>query len=360
MKENIKLVVITFAIGLIAASTAAYYLHQNRKELWNEYAQNTFAKVLNEDLQKLATEDVPYLYWRVRASSTRKDSFQDLSLKEVTIESEYGKKTYKIPIFKLDHNIENDRSIRSIQSYILQKHPLIADSLNSNWTKSLQKMGFSGRNIVRVSVLDLLEQETKHYSNDSLVLNRADSLFSFYVGCRSEIEVTGFLDLPWWKTFFLKDIVLLCALLVICFLLPFIKKYINKLYRTYIIKTEIITIEKQVPVIATEKSKVHIYQLDTGVVFDYNTRELRKINKSEPLAPQLADLLKLFLEADDYMLTNIEIAKAFWPYTIDAKNNIYAAIKKLRINLSRISFCTVDNKNSAYQLKIPDYTKEKA
>lgn len=363
MRENTKLLLIYVAIGVIAAGTTGYFLYQDRKELWREYARSTFAEVLREELQKREVKDMPYLTWGVQTSFARKKSLKINSFKEVTMTSEHGKKTYRIPIFKLDHNIEDIRGIRMLQSYILEKHPLVVDSLNFGWTKSLHKMGFTGRNVVRVSVIDLLEQETKRYSNDPSIVNKADSLLSFYVGYRSEVEITGFLYLPWWKTFFLKDIILLCGIVVICFFLPFLSRYINRLYHTYfvktMIKTEIVTKEIQIPVLVTEKGTVHTYQLDAGVVFDYDSREIRRSNQSELLTNQIADLLKLFLEAEDYLLTTAEIAEAFWPNTMDAKNNIYSAIKKLRINLSHISQCTVDNKNSSYQLKIPHSIEEK-
>lgn len=358
MKESTKLLLICVTIGLVAAITTAYFLHQNKKEYWNEYARKSFAEVLRGELQKREMKDVPYVSWGM-ASSSSKGTFQNDSLKEVTITTAAGEKTYRIPAFKLDRNIEDNLKMRMLHSYILEMHPLVADSLNLGWTKLLQEMGFPGKNIVRVSVIDLLEHETEYYSGDSLVVNKADSLFSYYVGYRSEVEITGFLYLPWWKTFFLKDLVLLCSILMICFLLPFLFMYINRLYHTYFFKTEIKTeikvVEKPIPVLITEKSSVHVYQLEAGVVFDYDSREIRKNGQVELLTSQIADLLKLFLEAENYLLTTVAIAEAFWPNTMDAKNNIYSAIKKLRMNLSHISLCTVDNKNSSYQLKIPHF-----
>lgn len=360
MKESTKLLLICVTIGLVGAITTAYFLHQNRKEHWNEYARKSFAEVLRKELQKREMKGVPYVSFEAVASSGQKDTFHNDSLKEVTVTTADGEKTYLVPTFKLDRNIEDNPKVRMLHSYILEMHPLVADSLNLGWTKFLQEMGFSGKNIVKVSVIDLLENETENYSGDSLVVNEADRLFRFYIGYRGEVEVTGFLYLPWWKTFFLKDLVLLCGIVMICFLFPFLSKRINRFYRTYFVKTEVVTIEKQIPVIVPQKSGVHIYQLDPGVLFDYDSRQLRRGDKIEMLAPLIANLLKLFLEADDYLLTVDEITKAFWPKSTNAKTNIYTAIKNLKKSLSPISFCTVDNKNSAYQLKIPHSIEEKA
>lgn len=360
MKENTKLLLIYVAIGLVSAITTAYFLYQHRKEDWNKYAQRSFTEVLRKELQKREMKNLPYAFWGVMAPSSPKDTLQNDSLKEVTVITAAGEKTYWIPAFKLDRNLEDDPKMRMLHSYILEMHPLMADSLNLGWTKSLLEMGFSGKNTVKVSVIDLLEHETEHYSGDSLVLNETDRLFSFYIGCRSEVEITGFLYLPWWKTVFLKDLVLLCGIVIICSLFPFLLKRINRFYRTSFVKTKVVTIEKQIPVIVTEKSKNRIYQLDAGVLFDYDLRQLRKDDKIEALTSQLADLLKLFLEADNYLLTTVEIAEALWPNSIDAKNSIYTAIKRLRESLSHLSLCTVDNKNSSYQLKIPYSIEENA
>lgn len=359
MREDIKLLLIYIIIGFVVAITTASFLYKDRKGYWNEYARKSFIQELKEELQKREMKDSPYLFWGVNIPFAHKDSLQKNIFREVTIINEHGKRTYKIPSFKIEHNIENNREVRSIQSYILEIDPLIADSLNLGWRRYLQEKRFSGRSVVRVSICDLWEKETKNYSNDSLIVNKADSLFSFYIGCRSEIEVTGFLFLPWWKTFFIKDVILLCGIVLISFLLPFSLKHIYVFFQNYIFKKEIVILEKHIPVIASRESDVNIYQLDAGVLFDYESRVLRRIDKSEQLTPQLADLLKLFLEAEGYLLTNVEIAEALWPNTIDAKNNIYSAIKKMRISLSHISFCTVDNKKSSYQLIIPHSIEKK-
>lgn len=358
MKENTKLLLIYVTIGLVSAITTAYFLYQYRKEHWNEYARRSFTEVLRKELQKREMKDLPYVFWGVMASSSPKDALQNDSLKEVTVITAAGEKIYRIPAFKFDCNLEDNPKMRMLHSYILEMHPLVADSLNLGWTKALQEMGFSGKNIVKVSVIDLLEHETEHYSGDSLAVTETDRLFHLYIGCRSEVEITGFLYIPWWKTFFLKDLVLLCGIVMICSLLQFLLKRINRLYRTYFVKTKILTIEKQTPVIVTEKSKNRIYQLDAGVLFDYDLRQLRRSDKIEALTSQLADLLKLFLESENYILTTVEIADALWPNSIDAKNSIYTAIKRLRESLSRLSLCTVDNKNSSYQLKIPHSIEE--
>lgn len=45
------------------------------------------------------------------------------------------------------------------------------------------------------------------------------------------IGVTGYVYYHWWTAFTAKDMVLLCALVLGCFLLYFIQEYIIKVYR---------------------------------------------------------------------------------------------------------------------------------
>lgn len=354
MRENIKLLLIYVTIGVIAAGTTAYFLSQNRKEYWNEYARNTFPKVLKEDLQKRSGKEIFYSSWGTVNSFVHEDSVRNDSLQEVEVTSEYGRKKYLVPTYKLTHNIEMENLKRGIQGCILEKEPLAADSLHSNWIKLLQEMGFSGKSIIRVSVTDLLEHETRKYSDDSTYINRADSLASYYIGYRSEIEVTGFLFLQWWQVFFVKDMMLLCGIVVVCFIFPFIEKYIRRLYHYYFFKTPVVPVET-LPMITARKGDSYIYELDKGVLFDANTRMLIKGDFRVTMTPQIADLLKVFLDAEDYKLSIDEIQKKMWGAKERNKEKVYITINRLRGYLSGISACEIINVGAAYQLKIPDF-----
>lgn len=358
MRENIKLLLIYVAIGVIAAGTTAYFLYQDRKELWREYARSTFAEVLREDLLNRSGKEMFYTSWGNANSFAQENSVNNDSLQEVEVTSEHGSKKYLIPIYKLAHNIENENFKRGIQGYVLEKEPLVADSLHTKWVKLLQEMSFSGKSIVRVSVTDLLEHETRKYSNDSAYLNQADSLDSYYIGYRSEIEVTGFLYSQWWQLFFVKDMVLLCGIVMFCFLFPLIEKYIRRLYHRYFCKTIVATGEKVIPVITAEKDETFIYELDKGVFFDANTRTLSKGNSLVIMTPQTAILLKEFLDVQHHELSVEEIMKKMWGVKERNKEKVYITIKRLRDDLYEISACTIINVGSAYQLIIPISSKK--
>lgn len=357
MRENIKLTLIYVTIGVVAAGTTAYFLYQNRKELWREYARNTFEEALREDLQSRSVKEIFYSSWGDASSFVHEGSVRNDSLQEVEVTSEHGKKKYLIPTYKLTHNIENENFKRGIQGYVLEKEPLAVDSLHSKWVKLLQEMGFSGKSIIRVSVTDLLEHETRKYSDDSTFINRADSLVSYYIGYRSEIEVTGFLFLQWWQVFIVKDMMLLCGIAVVCFLFPFIEKYIRRLYHYYFFKAAVVPVET-VPMIAVKKGEGYIYKLDRGVLFDASIRKLIKGDSFVTMTPQTADLLKVFLDAKDYRLSSDEIQKKMWGAKQGNMGKVYATVKRLRDDFPGISACKIINVGAAYQLKIPDFIEE--
>lgn len=357
LKVNLKLLLVCVVIGTIVSLTTGCFLYQNHKTGWNDRARKAFTEALKENLQKYEEADVFFLSWGNTKSIIENDSARNDSLQEVEVISEYGKKTYLVPTYKLDHNIEPNELKRGIQGYILEEELLLADSLHSKWVKLLQEMNFSGKSIVRVSVTDLFEHETKKYSNDSAYINRADSLVSYYIGYRSEIEVTGFLYLQWWQLFFVKEVMLLCGIVVVCFLFPFIEKHIRRLYHYYFFKTPVVPVET-LPVIAAKKGDSYIYELDKGVLFNANTRMLIKGDSRVTMTPQIADLLKIFLDAEDYKLSVDEIQKKMWGAKHRNKEKVYITINRLRGYLSGISACKIINVTAAYQLEIPDFIEE--
>lgn len=174
-----------------------------------------------------------------------------------------------------------DRNSRIYIVIFLNKYPLEADSLNTIWHNFLIEKGFHGKTIVRLSVTDLLEHETKTYSDRSDYIAKSDSLVSYYLGCRCEIEATGYILYSWWTAFTTKDKVLLCLIILGCFLLFFLEEFIVRVYHRFfvrkvtVIEEKEVIVEKEIPVIAIEESQAHIYRLDENLLFDADLRTLK-------------------------------------------------------------------------------------
>lgn len=340
MRENIKLLLITLVIGIIVAGITAYFLYQDRKEQWNEYARKAFTEALKEEIQKRSEVKVYFATQGQVGLSSPEKEFPT----EVPFTSKCGKKIYPIPSYKRQHNIASDVNQRMLQSYVLEERPLKVDSLQQVWENLLAKMNFPGKGIIRLSIIDLLNRERQIFSSDSVFALRSDSLLSYYIGFRYENGVTGFVSYSWWSSLGLKDKLLLGGIIVFCILLYFIGKKASWLYHRFLVK--------EIPVIVVEKNQAHIYQLD-DVFFDVEKKKLRKGKTIVNMYSQSVILLHGFLTAENYTLSANDILELLWTDGSGTSERMHTAISRLRGNLREVSNWTLDSGNNCYQLKMP-------
>lgn len=340
-RDNLELL-LYIVIGVIAACITGYFLYENKKEYWEVQARDTFYEALTEEMQKRDGAEVFFF----RSGNIRLPVVDVIYSKRepiiVSMETEYGKKNFVIPHEKHTHNIVRFSDQRALHSYILDKYPLMADSLSLIWNRLLTEVKFPGKTIVRVSVADWWEHETYTYSNDSSYLSKSDSLVSCYLGYRCEVGVTGYAYSPWWKVLTLKDKILLSALVVACLLLFFIQEFAIRLYHRFFIK--------EIPVIAIDKIQSHIYQLEENCFFDADSMILKNACAEVKLTPLPAKLLQGFLDAKDYKLSINEIMMSLWPDGTGTSERVHTTIKRLRKYLSEFDWI-IENGNFAYQLK---------
>lgn len=356
-KEDLKLLLVYAVIGIIAAGTTGWFLYQNRMKFWKEQACAAFRVALMEELQK--RKEVETYYAFSGNMSLPIDSI-DSKMEPITVsmESEYGKKDFVIPYEKHIHNIERSSSLRALYSYVLERFPLKADSLNAVWGNLLSEMGFYGKTIVRVVVTDWWERENCAYSDDSLLVAKSDSLTSKYLGYRCEVGTTGYMYYPWWTTLTIKDKILLCALVFCCCLLFFIQEYIVKAYRYCFVREVTVVVEKEIPVVMVEKNQAHIYQLEDDLRFDTGVAMLIRRDARVQLTAMPAKLLQVFLEAENRRLSVNEIMELLWSGNAVDSARVYTIIKRLRKELAKISDWEITNENGSYQLKNPHSIEE--
>lgn len=355
MGESTKRLFIYLAIGVAVAIITAYFLYQDRKVFWEEQARGAFVEVIKKEVQKRSGAEVYFA-----SSGNVKLPVEKKGPITVTLESKDGKKDYIIPEYKYLHNIEEDPTLQGMQSILFKNNPLNADSLNIIWNDFLEKSGFRGKSITRLSVIDLLDTETRAYSRDSIYVSKSDSLISCYIGHRSEIEVTGFVYYPWWQAYSLKNVLQLCGIILGCFLLFLLFEKSGSYYRRFLIKAspviveKIVVVENDILVKATEAKQIHVYQLDEGVQFDVKAKCLKKGDILESMLPQSVILLQGLLEAKDYRLSIEEIWLLLWPNGSGTSQKMHMAVGRLRASLSKVSGCLIENGNYGYQLIIPD------
>ena len=144
-------------------------------------------------------------------------------------------------------------------------------------------------------------------------LSKADSLSVYYIGCRCEVGVTGYLYRPWWVILSWKDGGLLAVVFVTCILLFFVRKSFVK--------------KKPVAMENALEHPSHFLQLEEGVSFDVDLRMLKKGECVVLLTPQLAQLLQGFLEARYHRLSTDEIQLLLWPHGNGTSNKVHQSVK---------------------------------
>lgn len=333
MSNNLKLLLMYVMIGTISACTTGHFLYQDKVEYWKRYAGGSFQEVLKQELGERGVNKVYFA-----ASGSFNLSADTGKYKVITLESKYGKRKYTVPHFKFAHNVENNFQQRGLHSVILRKQPLDADTLNAEWKSLLVDAGFRGKTGTRITVTDLLEQETCTYSGYRYV--KADSLLSYYIGYRCEIEVTGYIHCSLWNAYSWKDKMLLSAIVLACLLLAFLDKYVRRFW------------VRIMPVEVVKGIDVRIYQLDDGLLFNSYTKVLGSDDAKCPLTAQMARLLQGFLDAEDYRLTIEEIMQLLWPGTTVTAERVHSAVKRLRGCIAQVSDdWIIENGNLGYQLK---------
>ena len=171
--------------------------------------------------------------------------------------------------------------------------------------------------------------------------------------------MTGYLYYSWLNIFTAKDKILLCALVLCCFLLFFLQEYIAKVYRRFFVKevtvekTVPIFVEKEIPMIAVDRSEAHVYRMEDDLFFDADSGVLYRVDNRVKLTATLARLLQAFLDAEDYRLSVNGIMELLWPDGSVTPGNVHTVITRLRKALSEVSDWGIENKKFCYQLKSP-------
>ena len=83
---------------------------------------------------------------------------------------------------KFDNSLIKDTEKRMLLSYVLEEHPLNADTLNTSWNSLLIRKSIKANTGIRLSTIDLLKQTSVVCSPDSIKILEGDSLLSRYLG----------------------------------------------------------------------------------------------------------------------------------------------------------------------------------
>lgn len=352
MKKYLRVIIALLCVA--AVCLVGHYLYRQRVAQYDVCAREAFTKALEGELQK---RDM-----KIYISGNYSKSLVKCP-KEVTVTSaKYGKREYRMSPYKHEHNIEPSSSARFFHSMILDKHPLCADTLHSVWDSLLHEKHVMVKTLVRVGVTDLLEKESKTYSGNTAQFAPSDSLISYYIGYRCEVEATGFVSYTLLYIYTCYDWLILLGIvlgsILLFLLIRYRSRFLVKKHFALVEEGSSAGLESPVPVITVLKEKAHIYQLESELLFDADSGCLKRGTSQEWLTPQTTVLLQAFLETPDYKLSTQEIQLLLWPDGSGTNDRMYTAIKRLRSSLSKISQWSVDSGNYAYWLKKPDFIEE--
>lgn len=352
MKKYLRVIIALLCVA--AVCLVGHYLYRQRVAQYDVCAREAFTKALEGELQK---RDM-----KIYISGNYSKSLVKCP-KEVTVTSaKYGKREYQMSPYKHEHNIEPSSSARFFHSMILDKHPLCADTLHCVWDSLLHEKQVMAKTLVRVGVTDLSEKESKTYSGNTAQFAPSDSLISYYIGYRCEVEATGFVSYTLLYIYTCYDWLILLAIvlgsILLFLLIRYRSRFLVKKHSALVEEGSSAGLENPVPVITVLKEKAHIYQLESELLFDADSGCLKRGTSQEWLTPQTTILLQAFLEAPDYKLSTQEIQLLLWPDGSGTNDRMYTAIKRLRSSLSKFSQWSVDSGNYAYWLKKPDFIEE--
>lgn len=315
MLQRKKYIWMFLTLCVLYVSKGMYGIYESKIEKWRQQAEAAFEEVLLQEAQK----------WDTIAIHSYMDAGMD--------EKQKRKKryTYLIPFDSLDVN-----------------------ALNKKWRELLYGTDVPTQTSIRI--LSTNTHETLESGLDYQPSSR-DSLFSFYIGARREVELTGFISYRWWDVLDGRWPILIIMLVVglgVSMLAGFLTLQFCVYWKN---RRTVSKLGKNSNVAVDGNGHVTFYQLEKDVSFDTNQRIIRRKEEVEKLTPQQTILLEAFLKAEQYKLTQREIDALLWPDGSGTAERLYTAICRLRKSLEKMSSYKIDCQIDIYQLKKVDLTK---
>lgn len=326
--------------GIVCAFMAGKYYYDAHVSSFQKTARQACTEVLEQELVK--REDLKRPIWSNRPQRvlSREESVKDTVVLRF---SEVGKRAYAILPHRRSNNLEALPEYRVAQSFILSRSPLSADTLLHAWQKSVPGSGF--RLSLRVGVTDFSEKETFSYAGDTAHLADADSLFSCYLGMRSEVEVTGFARYVWhrmltageWGLLFLWFSVaagLVMAVIHFRWVSRVLRICGHRLFPSWI---------------SLPGKKLVVL----GLTFRLDNNWVKGEKGSRKLNPQLACLFRLFAQAEKNQVSKTDIMERLWPDGNCTDHSLHSVISRLRRELHACSEVDIQDMSTAYKLCRP-------
>lgn len=346
MKNKKYIFLIAFSVTLSFLLSTHFY--QKNVTAMQAQAEELFVATLTSELHKKVV-DANLFYSSLRRSDT-------IPL-TICITTEQGEKVYKVDPTKSRKNISQNPVERSLHTIVCEENPLSADSLNRRWTDTLRIQNIYASTAMRVSAVTLQDKTLVSTSPGYVA---SSPRFVSYIGNRCEIEVTGCLAYSWWAVclfdwfpFLWSGVGVLSAF----FLLYLFYCLTHRPPEIEVVKEEVIReVIKEVPVPVCVKEldnvNLKIYQLQPNLLFDAHKQVLVWNGTEKALAPQSCVILRTFLDATDYTLTDTEILHSVWGKKDASIKTFTAACARLRNSLSEVGYSVLFKRVGSNQYRM--------
>ncbi|MFR1082729.1 MAG: winged helix-turn-helix domain-containing protein [Bacteroides cellulosilyticus] len=319
---------------------------------WDEQARATFKTALLQEAEKRYSS-IPYI-----SNWTAISALEEVNPGVVEIELDSGKRKYEIPCFKFENSLVKGGIQRGLLTALLDESPLDADSLHGAWKQvGLKESDIFLKTHTRITVWDFQEQPSSAFSKNVQKFSQTDSLLSYYMGFRCEVEATGYASCEWW--WLLSDWRLL-AIGGVCAGIELLFFIFGKMY-CYRKNRQPEEVEQEgLPVIVVTVEQSPVYQVGEHTFFDAERMELIKEEQVVKLTPQTAVLLEKFLQAEGHTLSTSLISETLWPNGSGSQERIHTLIRRLRKSLGELTALQIKFKNDSYHLIIPHFIEKNA
>ncbi|WP_294477342.1 winged helix-turn-helix domain-containing protein [uncultured Bacteroides sp.] len=364
--------ILLFAVIIYCFLGHLYY--NVREKDFNEKIKNVFIADLLSKLQKDPIES--YIY------SSEREFNEDEYSDTISVTDVDGVHKYPHDREKSRKNIAKDPKLRTLHSVYLCQHPLEADSLYWTWIKSLKQKRLNGTYAIELLKSDKNGNIMCDLTTENSSLINYKPCFDVTLGFRSEVEVRGYYNLPWFKLIGIRGFIytfIYWILIISIFIValhrrrkvvatPYMFRYLPQETILHNMGKEIIgpssNLCLQEMMLQLSKRKYDMTPLaqnptgvyDLGKNAKFNT-VLRKIiidKKEISLSPQASILLKHFLDAPNYILSNEEIKDIFWvdkSYKKEAR--LHNAVNRLRSYLENVPEIKIQKtRTKSYELVI--------
>lgn len=296
-------------------------------------AESAFVQVLKQEIrQKTKVLDVSF--------HSSKSGLDTVPL-VVHITTASGKQKYIIDAAKSEKNISQSYVERTLQSITLMKNPLIPDTLNCYWQNALYQYGIDAKTSIKISITNLSNEVSCCSSSKNATSSSSQFSYITYIGNRCEVEVIGRINYTWWMVFLYHwspFLFLSIATILVCFLVLFVLILIKKSNNVVIVEKEVIR-DKIRLAKETDKVKPELYYLNDELIFDSRNQILICKDEKINLSPQLSSLLRFFLDAPDYTVTDDDLVRNIWGATHGANiQNFRSAAQRLYIIFEEVNF----------------------